>query len=65
MARKEEPVIPQNIEELRKILGVESLEGNLETLLKWSQELEKEHGEGFLEKNRELLLAQWEIIQSM
>ena len=58
-------MIPKDIEDLKKILGVSSLPGNLDVLLEWSQELEKEHGDGYLEKNKKLLLDQWEYIQSL
>lgn len=62
---KEEPVIPQNLQDLEKELGQLPQQGNLDTLLKWSQELEQKEGEGYLRDNRQLLLDQWEYIQSM
>jgi hypothetical protein len=58
-------VIPQNLEDLKKELGVQSLLGSpgaLQMLLKWSQELAREKGPNYLRENRHLLLAQWEHI---
>ena len=58
-------MIPQNLEDLKKELGVQSLPGSpeaLQTLLKWTQELAKEKGPNYLRENRHLLLAQWEFI---
>jgi len=53
------------LDELRKIFEVDTLPGTedeLQTLLKWSEELAQERGVDYLSQNKGLLLDQWEHI---
>ena len=54
---------PKNLEELKEMLGVKSLEGSaaaLQNLLRWPQNLVQKHGENYIRDNRQLLLDQWD-----
>ena len=65
---KEILAAPANLEELKTLIGEESLprsQKELNWLLKLTQEMVKKKGEDWVKKNRLTLLRQWEYVRTL
>jgi hypothetical protein len=59
---------PNNLEELKALLGDEGLpekESELDWLLKWTQEMVEKKGKDWVKRNRTALLRQWEYVRTL
>ena len=65
---KEILAAPANLEELKTLIGEESLPSSqkeLNWLLKLTQEMVRKKGEDWVKKNRLTLLRQWEYVRTL